>query len=256
MSGEHDGVPAVLFDLDGTLLDPAGAITETIAEAIQAQGHPRPDEATLRRFVGPPASVGLERHTDLDERQRRAALAAYREAYTAAIRQALTDRGLTLGDGLFDTALALGLRHFRPDVRVAGVILNRVASPRHERLARLGMQHAGLPVLGALPRRGDLTLPERHLGLIQAVEHPDLDAAIAAYAGFLRAHVDLAAIRAAATLPSIPRSPKPPGIRIASTSPRAACRGATTRTAPSRSRRHPRRCGPSTGDDARSPWRR
>ena len=58
--------------------------------------------------------------------------------------------------------------------------------PRHERLTRAGMDRAGLPVLGVLPRRGDLTLPERHLGLIQAVEHPDLDAAIAGYAEFLR----------------------------------------------------------------------
>ncbi len=96
-------------------------------------------------------------------------------------------------------ATAMGFAAYRPDLAIAGVILNRVASPRHERLIRLGMEHAGLTVLGVLPRRGDLALPERHLGLIQAVEHPDLDAAIAGYATFLRDHVDLAAIRAAAT---------------------------------------------------------
>ena len=96
-------------------------------------------------------------------------------------------------------ATALGFRQYMPDLPFAGVILNRVASPRHERLTRLGMERAGLPVLGVLPRRGDLTLPERHLGLIQAVEHPDLDAAIAGYADFLRDHVDLSAIRAAAS---------------------------------------------------------
>ncbi len=81
------------------------------------------------------------------------------------------------------------------------------------------MERAGLPVLGVLPRRGDLTLPERHLGLIQAVEHPDLDAAIADYATFLRDHVDLDALRAAAAghaLPQTPASlPKPPAQRIA-----------------------------------------
>ncbi len=44
------------------------------------------------------------------------------------------------------------------------MILNRVASPRHERLAKLGFEEIGLPVFGALPRRGDLVLPERHLG--------------------------------------------------------------------------------------------
>ncbi|WP_306129976.1 cobyrinate a,c-diamide synthase, partial [Roseovarius sp. MMSF_3350] len=95
-------------------------------------------------------------------------------------------------------ATALGFRQYMPDLPFAGVILNRCASPRHERLTRLGMDRAGLPVLGVLPRRGDLTLPERHLGLIQAVEHPDLDAAIAGYAAFLRENVDLDAIRSAA----------------------------------------------------------
>ncbi|PIL21489.1 cobyrinic acid a,c-diamide synthase [Puniceibacterium antarcticum] len=95
-------------------------------------------------------------------------------------------------------AVALGFKMYNPELLFAGVILNRVASPRHERLARLGMEQAGLTVLGALPRRGDLTLPERHLGLIQAVEHPDLEAAIVGYADFLRAHVDLDAIKAEA----------------------------------------------------------
>lgn len=108
-------------------------------------------------------------------------------------------------------AVALGFQAYAPDLPIAGVILNRVASPRHERLVRLGMEAAGLNVLGALPRRGDLVLPERHLGLVQAVEHPDLDAAIAGYAGFLRAHVDVGAIRAAAQGGQIAH---PTGLRI------------------------------------------
>ncbi|WP_417720700.1 cobyrinate a,c-diamide synthase [Salipiger sp.] len=116
-------------------------------------------------------------------------------------------------------ATALGFRNYAPDLPFAGVILNRVASARHERLTRAGMERAGLPVLGVLPRRGDLTLPERHLGLIQAVEHPDLDAAIAGYARFLRDHVDLAALRGAAAgkdLPATPSAlPAPPAQRIA-----------------------------------------
>ncbi|MFY0623363.1 MAG: cobyrinate a,c-diamide synthase [Pelagimonas sp.] len=115
-------------------------------------------------------------------------------------------------------AVALGFKMYNPDVKIAGVILNRVASPRHERLTRLGMDKAGLPVLGVLPRRGDLALPERHLGLIQAVEHPDLNAAIAGYAEFLREHVDLDAIKAAALghdLPTGGALPKPPAQRIA-----------------------------------------
>jgi len=115
-------------------------------------------------------------------------------------------------------AVALGFARYRPDLPFAGVILNRVASPRHERLIRLGMETAGLRVLGALPRRGDLQLPERHLGLVQAVEHPDLETAIAGYAGFLRDHVDMDALRAAAAGTQCPRPgmlPRPPAQRIA-----------------------------------------
>ncbi len=116
-------------------------------------------------------------------------------------------------------ATALGFRSYMPDLPFAGVILNRVASARHERLTRLGMERAGLPVLGVLPRRGDLTLPERHLGLIQAVEHPDLEAAIAGYAEFLRDHVDLEALKAAARggepTGARPPLPRPPAQRIA-----------------------------------------
>ncbi|MEX3014705.1 cobyrinate a,c-diamide synthase [Gymnodinialimonas hymeniacidonis] len=114
-------------------------------------------------------------------------------------------------------ATALGFQAYAPEVPFAGVIVNRVASPRHERLIRRGMDAAGLTVLGVLPRRGDLALPERHLGLIQAVEHPDLEAAIAGYATFLRENVDLDAIKAAARGGALPSGalPKPPAQRIA-----------------------------------------
>lgn len=115
-------------------------------------------------------------------------------------------------------ALALGMSHYRRDITVAGVILNRVASPRHERLCRLALDAAGIPVFGALPRRGDLTLPERHLGLVQATEHPDLEQAITSYASFLRDHVDLPALKAAAAggrALEAARAPRPPAQRIA-----------------------------------------
>ena len=117
-------------------------------------------------------------------------------------------------------ATALGFACYAEDLDFAGVILNRVASPRHERLTRLGMERAGIEVLGVLPRRGDLVLPERHLGLIQAVEHPDLEQAIETYAAFLREHVDLPALRAAAKSKAAGAAvdgvlPKPPAQRIA-----------------------------------------
>ncbi|MEZ5797550.1 MAG: cobyrinate a,c-diamide synthase [Paracoccaceae bacterium] len=116
-------------------------------------------------------------------------------------------------------AVAQGMARFRPDVAVAGVILNKVASPRHEALVRAGMEAAGLPVLGALPRRAEVALPERHLGLVQAQELPRLAAILAAAAEFVAAHCDLAALRAAAHArpgAAMPVAPIPaPGERIA-----------------------------------------
>lgn len=68
-------------------------------------------------------------------------------------------------------ALLHGFRAYRPQVRLAGVILNRVGSSRHEEVLRAAADDAGLPVLGAIPRTGDLEVPSRHLGLVTAVEH-------------------------------------------------------------------------------------
>jgi cobyrinic acid a,c-diamide synthase len=118
-------------------------------------------------------------------------------------------------------ATALGFKSMDSHLPFAGVILNRVASPRHERLVRRGLEEVGIAVFGAVPRRGDLTLPERHLGLVQAAEHPDLDRTIGDYAAFLRAHVDLDAIRRAACNLGDPANavagalPGPPAQRIA-----------------------------------------
>jgi cobyrinic acid a,c-diamide synthase len=119
-------------------------------------------------------------------------------------------------------AVAYGMAQFRKGLNVAGVILNKVASPRHEALIRVGMEAAGLRVLGALPRKAEISLPERHLGLVQAEELPRLEAILAEAAAFVSAHCDLAAIRAVAAThggASIPASiPAPipaPGERIA-----------------------------------------
>ena len=115
-------------------------------------------------------------------------------------------------------AVALGFARFRPGVTVAGVVLNRVASPRHEALVRHGMAAAGLAVFGALPRREAIRLPERHLGLVQAEE---TSAALLAEVGaFVAAHLDLDALfSAAASCPPIfsetAKPAPPPGQRIA-----------------------------------------
>lgn len=116
-------------------------------------------------------------------------------------------------------AVALGFAAMRPEVRIAGVVLNRVASHRHEALVRAGMAAAGVTVLGALPRQAAIEMPERHLGLVQAEETPELDRIIAAAASFVAAHVDLEELRAAARPTALASSTalpcRPPGQRIA-----------------------------------------
>jgi cobyrinic acid a,c-diamide synthase len=91
-------------------------------------------------------------------------------------------------------AVAAGLRDFRPGVRVAGVVLNRVASPRHEDLIRRAMDGVDIPVLGALPRHAPIALPERHLGLVQAEELHRLNELIAEAARLVAERVDLDAL--------------------------------------------------------------
>lgn len=115
-------------------------------------------------------------------------------------------------------AVAKGFALMRPEMPFAGVVLNRVASQRHEALVRDGMQAAGIRVLGALPRRATIELPERHLGLVQAEEQPHLQALLAEAGAFIAEHLDLAAISAAArgNLPAAPPfAIVPPAARIA-----------------------------------------
>jgi cobyrinic acid a,c-diamide synthase len=118
-------------------------------------------------------------------------------------------------------AIALGCMHYDPRIRIAGVILNKVASERHSRLVAQGMARIGLPVLGSLPREASLILPERHLGLVQAGETQDLHDRLEALADAISAAVDLDALVAVAgaTAMLAPSSHVPalpaPGRRIA-----------------------------------------
>ena len=96
-------------------------------------------------------------------------------------------------------AVVRGFAEHRADVRVAGVVFNRVASERHRRHILDAM--AALPdiaVLGFLPGREDLTVPSRHLGLVQAMELADAEAMIEAAATHVGEHIDLDALRALA----------------------------------------------------------
>ncbi|WP_054300975.1 cobyrinate a,c-diamide synthase [Gemmobacter sp. LW-1] len=125
----------------------------------------------------------------------------------------------TSGQAQSATATALGFQAMRPGLTIAGVVLNRVASPRHEALIRDGMAAHGVAVLGALPRRATIELPERHLGLVQAGETADLHRILDEAGAFITAHCDLDALSHAARTtrvqPGTARRMPPPGQRIA-----------------------------------------
>ena len=74
-------------------------------------------------------------------------------------------------------AYVLGCQKLDPEVPIAGVVLNQVATKRHEDVLRKAIESAcSVPVLGALPRaRADALLPSRHLGLITPEEHPRIE---------------------------------------------------------------------------------
>src|ERR1700754_3071801 len=105
------------------------------------------------------------------------------------------------GQAATAAAVAAGLRDFRKGVRIAGVVLNRIASPRHEDLVRRAMEGAGIPVLGALPRHAPIALPDRHLGLVQAEELARLKELIAEAARLVAERVDLDAVLRLAECP-------------------------------------------------------
>ncbi len=96
-------------------------------------------------------------------------------------------------------ALVGGYARHRDDVRVAGVILNRVGSDRHEGMLRDALAGIAMPVFGVLRQDAALKLPERHLGLVQAGEHGSLEAFIDHAAMRVASGCDLEAVLAAAT---------------------------------------------------------
>ncbi|OQY60278.1 MAG: cobyrinic acid a,c-diamide synthase [Desulfobacteraceae bacterium 4572_88] len=92
-------------------------------------------------------------------------------------------------------AAVLGCIHFDPDVRIQGVILNRVAGPRHENVLRQNIEHhCGIPVLGALPKLRKQSFPERHMGLVPTPEHEWAKDSIDAAAQIAAQYLDLDAL--------------------------------------------------------------
>ncbi|MEU9013531.1 cobyrinate a,c-diamide synthase [Streptomyces sp. NPDC048479] len=123
-------------------------------------------------------------------------------------------------------ALVHGFASWDPQVRIGGVILNKVGSERHEKLLREALDESGVPVLGVLRRSDFVGTPSRHLGLVPVAERrADAVAAVAAMAEQVREGCDLEALLGLArSAPALPDAPWDPGV---------AC-GAVPLPAPSR----------------------
>lgn len=88
-------------------------------------------------------------------------------------------------------ALAHGFATWRPDVTVAGLIINRAASTRHEAMLRSALSALPIPLLGVIPKREVLVLPERQLGLVLPDEVARFDGVVGAAAEAMEDYVDL-----------------------------------------------------------------
>jgi cobyrinic acid a,c-diamide synthase len=119
-------------------------------------------------------------------------------------------------------AIVKGCATYDPRITIAGVVLNRIGSPRHAKLATDAIEALGIPVVGSLPRSDTITLPERHLGLVQADETHKLDERLERIAAFVAGHTRIDAIRDLAsagplTTKGAPQGAavQPPGQRVA-----------------------------------------
>ncbi len=117
-------------------------------------------------------------------------------------------------------AVAHGFAHYDPAVKMSAVVLNRAGSERHRTLCSQAIEKIGLPVAGCVMRDPSLVLPERHLGLVQASEHPEIDEHIDRLADAMEAAIDLDALLFLAQPVTVPHGSTvsaiaPPGQRIA-----------------------------------------
>jgi cobyrinic acid a,c-diamide synthase len=117
-------------------------------------------------------------------------------------------------------ALLRGFVTHDPEVKIGGVVLNRVGSERHRKFVADAIAASGIPVLGSVPRDEMIALPERHLGLVQAGEHGDLAERLDRLAAIAETHLDLDRILRLAVPPHLAEAKQatalpPPGSRIA-----------------------------------------
>ncbi len=89
-------------------------------------------------------------------------------------------------------AMVLGCRELDKRVRLAGVILNQIATSRHQRIVTQSVEkYTGIPVVGIVPRMKDDIFPMRHLGVTPCQEYGTADIAVSRLAAIAEEHFDL-----------------------------------------------------------------
>jgi cobyrinic acid a,c-diamide synthase len=165
------------FNLDPHLMDD-GALQRTFREALAG--------ADMALVEG---NMGLHDGTALDGSDSNAALARRLQAPVVLVVDA---RGMTRGIA----PLLLGYQAFERDVRIAGVIFNRVGGARHVSKLRAAVEYyTDIPVLGAIAQDERLALDERHLGLVTCPELGDVHARVQEIGRIVGEQVDLDAVR-------------------------------------------------------------
>jgi len=119
------------------------------------------------------------------------------------------------GAGRSIAATVHGFARYDPAVRVAGVVLNQVSSPRHEQILREALAETRIPVIGVLPAEAVLHTPSRHLGLVPAAERSaDVRDWLPALTAIVGEHLDLELITAIASgAPQLTAQPWSPSFR-------------------------------------------
>jgi len=120
---------AILFDLDGTIVDSAPGITSTLSYTLDHLGLPVQSPAELLRWVGPPILDSFRDYGHLDVDESRYALSVYREKYAA--------------EGVYDATAYPGVLDVLRAVHAAGVPLS-LATSKPESLARLILEDLGV----------------------------------------------------------------------------------------------------------------
>ena len=119
----------VLFDLDGTLTQSEEGIWKCARHTLKTMGYPEPDEATLRKFIGPPLTWSFRNLAGMTEEQALQAQRIYRERYNTV--------------GLFENRVYPGIRYALRCLKKAGFHLG-VVTGKPELPTKRILDHFGL----------------------------------------------------------------------------------------------------------------